>query len=254
MNSPVVAFLNAVALLGLIASAPPARSAEGDEPPIDRQLLEQLLGDPIDAEAERDLRGSSGAPSGGGNQPQDRGAGGQQPAPAPAAGGQPAGEASAPAANPLADVARHMRDAQGRLARADSGPQTQTIQDQIVARLDELIRRTQSQCRQRAASPRAASGVAARKPVPQQRPGQRPSQGARQPDTKPVTNPNAAPGHADPQRPTPEEIRGMLEALWGELPPADRQQMLELPVGELFLPGYQWWIEQYFRSLAEEGD
>ena len=43
----------------------------------------------------------------------------------------------------------------------------------------------------------------------------------------------------------------MLGELWGELPETEREQMLELPVEELFLPKYQELIEEYFKRLAE---
>ena len=46
-------------------------------------------------------------------------------------------------------------------------------------------------------------------------------------------------------------MRKVMEELWGELPPRQRQQMLQLPVEE-FLPKYELLIEEYFRRLAEE--
>jgi hypothetical protein len=48
-----------------------------------------------------------------------------------------------------------------------------------------------------------------------------------------------------------EERKELLEGLWGELPPREREQMLQMPV-EDFLPKYELLIQDYFRRLSEE--
>ena len=48
-----------------------------------------------------------------------------------------------------------------------------------------------------------------------------------------------------------EEMRSLMNNLWGELPPHVREQMLQTPVEE-FIPKYQDLIEDYFRDLSNE--
>jgi hypothetical protein len=48
-----------------------------------------------------------------------------------------------------------------------------------------------------------------------------------------------------------EEMRSLINNLWGELPSHVREQMLQTPV-EDFIPKYQDLIEDYFRDLSNE--
>jgi hypothetical protein len=225
-----------------------------DEPkPIDKQLLDQLIAEPIDEDVERELFGKDDMPPGGEAPETDE-------TPEPPQDSQlldknrehePGPGAISEAANPLLEIARQMRTAEGLLAKADSGSKTQEVQKRIVASLDDLIRQARRQCSQCAAAQAKSQAVASRQPVRQPQRQMEPSGGQRRPDSQPVTDPNAPPGSSDPERPSPEEIRGVLEELWGELPQTEREQMLELPVEELFLPKYEALIEEYFRRLSE---
>ena len=230
------------------------RRCLADEPKaIDEQLLDQLIAEPIDEDVERELFGKDDVPPGAeadnagempespqGNQSLDKSL------------QRELGPAAVPEdANPLLQIAREMRAAERLLAEADSGSKTQDVQKRIVASLDELIRQARRQCSASAAAQAKSQAVASRQPVRQPQRQKEPSGAERRPDSQPVTDPNAAPGSSDPQRPSPEEMRGVLEELWGELPQTEREQMLELPVEELFLPKYEPLIEEYFRRLSE---
>lgn len=154
--------------------------------------------------------------------------------------------------NPLLDIVRRMRTAESRIAQNDSGRQTQEAQDEVVSRLDELIRQAQKSC-QKCQSSCNSSGnkLARRKPTSQPKPSPKPGQG--DPASKPATDSNAKPGSADPARPDlAEEIVALMEDVWGELPEKARQQMLEMPGVEEFHPKYRRLLGEYFRRLAEE--
>ena len=47
------------------------------------------------------------------------------------------------------------------------------------------------------------------------------------------------------------KVLGLLKDVWGELPPRLRQQMLQSSV-EKFVPKYEFEIEEYFKTLAEQ--
>jgi len=243
-------------LVGLVAAAvlrpaPPAGAAEREKAgALDQQLLDRLLRDPIDKEIQQDLPGSEWKPSEG-TAPQERPPEGD-PSLEETLRRQLGAAAVPETANPLLEIARAMRHVQDRLTQADSSRATQAEQRRIVDRLEELIRQARSRCRGRGSEASQQQQVASRRAIRQP---QRQQQGKRKPGkprSQPVTNPNAAAGRSEPQRPSPEQLRGMLEGLWGQLPPAEREQMLELPVEELFLPKYDIWIEQYFKRLAEQ--
>ncbi len=150
--------------------------------------------------------------------------------------------------NPLLEVSRWMRLAEQRLADNDAGEPTQTIQEQVLAALDQLVRRAE--------------------PPPGNAGAQHPRDTDEQPD---ADDPDAAegagiePGGADAPEPSGESdpdaedpagrpaqvapLRGLMERLWGELPERERERLLQAPV-EQFLPKYETLIERYYRALA----
>lgn len=151
---------------------------------------------------------------------------------------------------PLRSVAEQMRTVGAMLRRADCGTTTQHAQRQILDDLDRFLREAQSRCQ-------AAQSGTRDKPVDKQPP---PSTSPNKPGNQPGTTPGSPgkTGTADAERPetgssrrTPEQRRVMLKELWGELPPRERQKMMQLPVEE-FLPRYELLIEEYFRRLSEE--
>ena len=149
--------------------------------------------------------------------------------------------------NPLLEIGRQMRNVEGLVRQAESGPKTQRLQEQIISDLDELIKKARSSCQQGRPS-QDRSAVAPRQAVPQ--PPKKPGTAPGKPNPKPATQSNAQPGNAGAQRPDMDAMKELIKRVWGELPAAQREQMLEW-VGEEFLPKYEWLIEQYYKRLAE---
>jgi hypothetical protein len=152
-------------------------------------------------------------------------------------------------ANPLLDIARQMRQAEGLIAGSESGDPTQAVQRQIVARLEELINKARSCCKPCNPS-QCSPKVAARQKVGQ--PKKKPGTGRGKLTQKRATNPNTLPGKADATALTKDQMRELIKSVWGELPETEREQMLEW-AGDAFLPKYQLLIELYFKRLIEEG-
>jgi len=153
--------------------------------------------------------------------------------------------------NPLLEIARKMRDAQGRLDRHDAGSTTQIVQKQIVDDLEKLIDEARKAAKQCAGGQSRAQAVAARKPVGQPPAGGQPQGG--QPSKQPAAESSPRPRAASqpPREVDLEQVRAIIKELWGELPEREREQMLESPPEE-FLPKYELLIEEYFRRLSEE--
>ena len=216
----------AISLATLAAGfAEPCRADPQRGPTLEEQLLDDLESDPMDEDVHRELFGRE-----------------KEKAP----------PAVSEDDHPLVDVARKMRSVQGRIGRADSGQGTQNLQKDIVARLEELLKQARSRCSggQPKPSPNQQK-VAARRPVNQPKQQRKPSKGGRKPGAKAPRDPQTTPGTSAARHPDMDEMRDLMKAVWGELPPGQREQMLELPVEE-FLPKYEVLIEAYFKRLAEE--
>lgn len=243
-----------------------SRQAGSQEPgSADEQLLESLIADPIDADVERELfdvdkpllgrgpaeaSGGDSASRGGTDEGLDRKLRGEL------------GRAAVPEeSNPLLEIARQMRGAEGLIGQIDSGAKTQAVQDDIVARLEELIEQARKccqqcqggQCKKGEPKPQQVASRERVKQPPKPPPNKGPDKGKLNPKTVPHIAFSPGSGN-EPLYDTDDEeaIQAVLQELWGELPQNLREQMLELPVEELFLPKYELLIEQYFRRLAEE--
>jgi hypothetical protein len=150
--------------------------------------------------------------------------------------------------DPLLNIAQTMLQVRQRMAQSDVGPATLNLQKQIIADLDLLInqaRKSAGQCSSSSSNPRQS----AQNPT-----GSRPRPGAKA-DQKSGNKPAAAGSPRSPDgqshKPDMEEMRALINNLWGELPPHFREQMLQTPVEE-FIPKYQNLIEDYFRDLSNE--
>lgn len=149
----------------------------------------------------------------------------------------------------LLQAAEGMREVQQRIGRRDSGPVTQHVQRQVVSDLDKLIEEAKK------SGPRGGQSPNIRKPTGNGR--SKPAQDAGQ-------SPGASPQPAQESNPKirkPEEIRAaaekeayerMLELFHAELQGHDREQMIEEPSSEDFLPEYKLEIEDYFRRLSQD--
>jgi hypothetical protein len=133
--------------------------------------------------------------------------------------------------------------------KLDPGPETQAVQQQIVAALDDLI----------AAAMAGAKGTAGASGQPQpgerrerQQPGQ-PDKTADGPPTpagdvpgQPGSVQSDGTGLTTPSGEFRESRRG-----WGHLPPRERDEIIQ-GVREAVLEKYREQINQYYRALAEE--
>jgi hypothetical protein len=226
----LLAAFSVVSASGL-AAAPPA----DEKPSLDEQLLKDL-----DNEL---LEGLDDLPK-------------PKPAkPADDAGKTPADEAAGedigqgPEDDPLARVARQMRQVERLIPAPKEVPQTTRTQKQIVSSLEELIKQMEKQCQKSGSASGSKPGrqqTAQREPIKQPKPGE-----GNKPSDKP-TRESAKRRGPDEVRPADlAELQNLMKNVWGQLPAKARDQMLQSPP-EKFLPKYELLIEKYYQRLAEE--
>jgi hypothetical protein len=139
----------------------------------------------------------------------------------------------------LGAVARKMDNIERRLELARGGPQTQKMQKEVVARLDEIIKELENKAK---GSSQANAGS-----CPNGGPGQQAGNGNNQPNQpmkdSQVAN-NSGPGNVDPKR-----LKNLAEN-WGKLPEKEKvAAMAELTKD---MPArYRQVIENYFKDLAK---
>jgi len=221
-------------VLALIAGSP--AGAATPPPSTDDQLRDSLNSKAGDDDYDRELLGDAAKPADGGRiddktQKELRKELG------------PAAQREDKPKPPLLQVAEVMRGVQPRLGRRDAGEETQSMQRQIVAVLQELIEQAkQSGNGGRSSIGRPPAGNGQKKPGP---PSGDASARAQTSDPK-------------PQR-TPGEIRdeeakkavARMLGMFAELRERDRVHVLESP-SEHFLPEYELEIEDYFRRLSDD--
>ncbi len=141
----------------------------------------------------------------------------------------------------IVDIFFQMRLA-GRLMEQRDWQKTLTVQEQIIARLDELLRHNQP-----SAPPPATSPMPEPEASSQQQDVQsaKPSEQAQSPASGEVND-----GQTQQTVDHWQEVRSVLRGLWGQLPDRLRSQIPET-LAEEFLPRYAPLIRQYYRRLAE---
>lgn len=174
--------------------------------------------------------------------------------------------------NPLDDIIERMRNVQQRLRKTETDTETRTLQTRIVKDLDDLIEKLKNQ----------------KPPPPQQNQNQKPPppMGANPPDTPPRAGGQPKPQNSQKQQgggeqqQKPEKSTGgkspadkaressndpkqgrsaaeeearqrMAKDVWGHLPPALRQELLNV-YSEKFLPKYDAMVRKYYEALAEQ--
>jgi len=143
----------------------------------------------------------------------------------------------------LDDIARKMKDVERRLDLARGGPQTQDKQRDILARLDEVIKKLENQSKQQgggecnggqcpSGGPKPGSGLAS---------GMNPS--------SPATTSSAAQGQGGTGAVDPAKMSKLVQE-WGRLPPRQQQEALQ-QLTQGLSPRHREAIENYFRNLAK---
>lgn len=151
--------------------------------------------------------------------------------------------------HPLSQIGSEMQRVESLIAQQQAGDQTRQLQKQIVAQLDKLIEQALQQAQQSSSQQQNSQQQTSQRDKvrqPQQQPG-----GNNQPSNEPVRDSQERVGQAKPEKDRRQEVRKMMEELWGHLPERIRQQVINASMEE-FLPAYELEIEQYFRRLAEE--
>lgn len=129
----------------------------------------------------------------------------------------------------LDEVARQMNDVERRLDFGRSGKKVQKVEDDIIATLDELIKKMEEQQQQQQAGGGAGSG-------------NNPNNQSSNPAQDSIINGSIAPGEIDKKR---MEKSGS----WGELPPKQETDAKNL-INRNFPSNYKQAIEEYFKKLA----
>ena len=243
MNKTHTAILLLIAAGSLVAADchRPARARAQEGRSVDDELFDELDADPLD---EQDA-----APHGPGEKKGEAGASPDDEL-RRRLSQEPGAAATAEEDDPLLEIARRMRRVEGLMGRNDSSPATQNLQEKIVADLDRLLEQARRRSKQRKPGSSQPQQTASRRPIGQSQ--AKPAAGGEKPSDRPSTTSTQRPaGSGQTRRPDMTRMRKVMEELWGELPPRQRQQMLQMPVEE-FLPKYELLIEEYFRRLAEE--
>ncbi len=130
-------------------------------------------------------------------------------------------------------IARKMDNIERRLELARGGPETQKIQKQVVARLDELIKQMENQAKSDSNGGACPNGGQPGTPGETPNSPQRDSMGGK----------NSGPGNVDQKK-----LEGLAQQ-WGKLPEKERAQAMQELTRDL-PPKYREVIETYFRKLA----
>jgi hypothetical protein len=130
----------------------------------------------------------------------------------------------------LDEIARMMDDIRRRLALARAGKVVRDEEEQVIAKLEKMIDDLEKQRQEK------------------QRQRQQANRGARQPNN-PMQDSNPAqlkaPGEVDPKN------IGKRDG-WGNLPPKERQEVLQ-QIGRELPAHFRETIEEYFKRLAQDG-
>ncbi len=181
----------------------------------------------------------------------------QPPSPPESANDRPPAVDEAP--NPLLVVRQRMLTAAQLLSQGAVDVQTQTVQQDIVQRLDELIAQFEPPAGSASPTPQAPdqeSGQQSQAPsTARQAPGRSQQQSSGPTDAPAAAQPtgsSASPtAQGEPARVDLADPKALQQSVWGHLPEKLRTQMQSRMVEE-FLPSYREQIEDYFKALLEQ--
>jgi hypothetical protein len=210
--------------------------------PSSKPAAQPKVTNPLDAELLRQLEGDGESPP--------------KPKKSPQSGGGQGGKSSSGGTSddPFQRITEQIRDAEQRLARSDSGNDTQELQRRIVDDLEKLIDQIEQQQQQQqqsssqsqqTANAQRKPGAGQPKPASQQPQNERDSQQAKDSDDK------IRKGQV--RKPDPGRIKSLLEKVWGSLPERERQNVMQSSVDD-FPAKYQGVIEEYFKTLLKRQD
>jgi hypothetical protein len=132
----------------------------------------------------------------------------------------------------LGAIARKMDNIERRLELARGGPKTQKIQKEVVARLDEMIKALENQCKGNCNGGACPNGG---------QPGN--SNKPSSPQLDSYGGKNTGPGNVDPK-----QLERIAQA-WGTLPPKERAEAMQTLTRDMPAK-YREVIENYFKKLA----
>lgn len=191
------------------------------------------------------------------------------------------GDEAEKASNPLDSIITRMRSVQGRIQKTETDSETRQLQVQIVKNLDDLIEKlkkqpppSKSNQNQSQSNPPPMGSDSSQNPMPRggnqpkpqnsQAQQQQQKQQQSQPGSEQKTQQGAAGASQSsqaresnknlgkPRTPEEEAARQRLaKDVWGHLPPALRQQLLNV-YSEKFLPKYDDLVRKYYEALAEQ--
>ncbi len=146
--------------------------------------------------------------------------------------------------DPLAEVLQWMEESEKRLDAGDTGQGTQQLQQNVVTRLEELIRRAEG-------AAASASASAQQSQTPPTQPTQSSEQGDDSAsDAESGRNQSGRGKTQGGGENSADDLRMVLQRIWGELPQRERDILMQRGA-ESFLPKYRPMIEAYFRRLSE---
>lgn len=162
--------------------------------------------------------------------------------------------------SPLGRVAARMREVESRIGSTDSGAETQTLQDKIVADLTELLKQKQQQQQSQSPQQSPSNSQQSRRETPnpkdqQPKQGEQPQQAGNQPQqagNQPARDSEEGVREADNAQPElGDELADQIRAIWGHLPEHQRERMVQA-FKEKYLQQYEDLIKQYYTRLAEQ--
>ena len=133
----------------------------------------------------------------------------------------------------LDEISRLMDSVRVRLGHGRAGKRVRTEEDEVIAKLDKMIKKLEEQAQQQQQASSSQDG----------QPGDNLNPAQPMNDSMPAGG--RGPGNVDAK-----DIGDQQG--WGNLPPKERQQALQ-QVGKDFPSHYRDVIEEYFRKLAKEG-
>lgn len=166
------------------------------------------------------------------------------------------------------ELTRQLTEARDKLRAKETGADTQQLQREILATLDELLKQPPQKQKPpppsnggSSGSGQASSGSSSSRPQPMPRGGQQSdgeaepsaeSQQARPSDERERTDAEGSEERNGTRRggPVPLPRRRLEVDVWGHLPEKVRERLLNA-YGERMVPQYEDLVQRFYRSLAE---